>query len=258
MSYTVSYQNKTFQEWSDEIAAYQVSDYWGLLSVRLTDEQTQIRFSAEPNDYSTLELYKVVGFNPDDTPIEEAVTKPLESAYTTELESYKAEQVASITATFDELQRIEDWTVRYDAMEYPLDAAISEGYEGKKHAALADVIATDNETLMAALEAYSQGVAAQVADSIVLSEKLSKASHGTLVIAKISVMNDAKNSGSGLTVPEVLALNGSVDVNSARSLLQDGSLDTAKSLVQSMDLSSLPWDEADRTSIIGWIDEFSA
>jgi hypothetical protein len=96
-----------------------------------------------------------------------------------------------------------------------------------------------------------ESIDARVKAEAVLSKK-NDISNGIEVIALMRYLNDER----AITVNDSLALMANADVQAAAGALQLGALESAKAVIQAMDISGLVITEADRTEIVAKIDEF--
>lgn len=85
-----------------------------------------------------------------------------------------------------------------------------------------------------------------------IADKKKKREWGFQVIDLMNYLNSLKN----ITQAELLALRDHAEINTAKWLLETGSLQTARTTIENMDITGIVVTEADRTEILAEIDAY--
>lgn len=160
-----------------------------------------------------------------------------------ELAAYKSDELAKIDRVFivldlnHWLEAVENASFSYNSFQELLADA-----ETNENGLIFDQIKTEDDLLSAR---YLRDENIQL--------KMRTINHGTKVIALINYLNEQNS----ITPTQLSAIFGSADVINIMNALSTGSLNTAKALIQALDLTGLePMDASYKTQCIELIDEF--
>lgn len=239
MPYTVTKYNKTYTETIAAIDALGFNDILNALIKRLyPNESFNYEGGGDPS-YDTLTFINI--------------SKPGLSVFITEDPIYRQELKDSETAWFTETQRVNDIQVRWDALNDTYGAMGESSWTGANPAILLkEIIDNNDETLLSELETKDSDFQTSSNVTASIQAKRKRIDSGLNIIAYIAYLNEL----NALTEAQILTLMADSNVQSAVNLLSTGSLTTAKSLITSMDITSLPMSESDRTNILAEITKY--
>lgn len=240
----MEYQGKTEQEWNDEIDAKSLDDFGVFTKVMdrvFPDAVYTINDrTADESHYELLNM----------------VNKPAIDVLETELAELKTEEKNEIYNKFRDIERINDiqdrWNALGDLRGVMHEAGIS---ESNPLALLKKIIKEDDQTTLSAMEAAKPAWDSKILlynEEQEVSVKARDMEYGVKTIAYINLLNSKK---PGVTIADINAILANASMQSAVAALQTGSLKTAKSLIQGMDISGTIFTEDDRIKVIERLDK---
>jgi len=224
------HQGKTQQQWTDEINATVVDDMPVALLLRIVPGASYS--TSDPVTYASISM----------------ANKPSLQTFQDELAQWKVEQLAEITNIFADLIQREALQARMDALDLA-EAVEKEGLQATwNNMALLEKHILDNndEALLSSLEAHASAIAADKAKAAGIELALKAAVGGKRIVAYMNALNAAKS----LTTEQVKTLLQNTDINLIKSMLESGSLLTAKAEIEAYTPDGTLITAADKTAIL--------
>lgn len=181
-------------------------------------------------------------------------TKLPKTTFDAELATYKQELTDAINAQFDSLEAQQDMSNRLDAInDWQIaseNIAQYQGYTNKELWKKAIIDASDTAAI-ASLEAEHLTLVTEENFKYSVADRVRDINFGLEVIGTMSQLNVEKS----ITEAQVLTIMSDASMQTIISLLQTGSLVTARTQIAALNISGLPpMTEGDRTKILGMID----
>jgi len=225
------YQGKDLATWTSEINAHTVDSAIREL-IEYMIPGAKYAFSDSPDSYGNLEM----------------INKPSQSVFDDELVDWKVAEIARITAIIAELDRIEALETRLAAVD--LDRAVAlEGLQstwGNKELLKKEILDNNNEALLASLETHTAAIAAEKTKIAGIEAALLAVEGGKRIVAYMNALNYAK----GLTTAQVKTVLQDADLSLIKSLLESGSLVTAKEEIEAYTPDGTLVTQGDKDAII--------
>lgn len=178
------------------------------------------------------------------------------SDYETEEAGYKQSLKDAETIWFNETQRVNDLTIRIDALYDWREASIAaQEYDSiNEYSLFKDSIIGANDTTALDIIEAQDSINKQSYDfEQAVDQKINDIAFGNRVVAYISKMNLDNN----ITAEQLTTIYSNSDILSLMSTLQSGSLNTALALTQGLDLTGLePITEIERTFVVTKLQEY--
>jgi len=246
MPYTVTKNGKTYSELDSELDALTIYDIGETVmsSVHPMHEIENINTGGEDEQeyYDNLRAFTLV------VDIKVYATKLLYVDFVGLMGAHIGLLKDSLIVEFDELQRVNDLTIRLDALKHWSQGAKEIG----QHSGIPNfntfkkIIIDANDTdLISALEAKDVAIQNEYVFQIGVEEKVARMVLGQKIIATINKMNDDNT----ITIEQLTTILTDATVSQIMQALETGSLLTAKGLMQLLDLGTVPpMDESYRKS----------
>jgi len=254
--YTVLKNGKDYDTCISDIDAYTSENVWREVFADMYPmheyENSNTEYTSEASWYDNIQIYQTVA--------ESKVygVKLLIDDYTTAFDSHIQDLKDIETAWFDEVQRVNDLTIRLDALNHWKGSADIEGtYASYTNYALfkRDLIQGDDTVALAEIEAQNALLEASHAFEASVDAKQEKITKGLRVIAYISQLNE----DNSITDAQMLTLYSDTEIRNIILSLQTGALGTALAQVQALDLTGLdPITETERTVIVNKLQEYNS
>jgi len=227
-----TYEGKDLATWTAEINGYEVDDVISDLVTRLYENLLQA-YDPEEQTYNNLQMEN----------------KPPLSVFEDELVDFKVDELARVTAIIAELDRIAALSTRLDALPNIYEAVQLESLGGTwtdMSALIKHIKDDDDEALLAQLETHTAAIQANINKEAGIQQALFAREGGKRIVAFMNALNAAKP----LTTAQVKLVLQDPDLNLIKSMLESGSLLTAKEEITAYVPDETLITTADKTAIL--------
>lgn len=173
-----------------------------------------------------------------------------------EFSDFKSDLIASLDPVYTKLQKEYDIRNAIMALKYWKAAVDAEGtysqYNNKEELIKRLILEEDLATV-ANIQTAHAVIDASAQENSLIKKRVNNINFGAEVVATIAYLNESNN----ITPEQTLAIMSDQSIRQILSLLQVGSIESARPLIVSLDLTNLaPLTETERTKILAKIDEY--
>lgn len=252
--YTVTINGKTFEQFLGEIQNLGFVDVWREVADRIYPSFLVDNFNNGDETgelfYKNLQFYQYVSGQKVVSP------KIPWTSVLVDVDAIKIEKTSALTSKFNLLQQNHDLDQRLEAIVHwkqaSAELSLYDGYENKEVWKQAIISASD-ESAISDIEQEDAVQREKAEFKARVSRRARFREFGGKMIDTISELNEANS----ITPTQLQALFASPVIQQAMTLLQAGSLKTAKAFIAAMDLTGLdPITEVERAIIVNSLSDF--